>query len=190
MSDHLNISDFLNPISIAAISHDEGYKEGQLGTSILVYDEEFPDIDDCQLVIVGCGEQRGSGLIHGHSVAPDIVRRHFYSLYYWHTDIKIADIGNIKAGSLFTDSYAALKTVVQELINDGKTVIILGGSHDLTLSQYQAYADSKKAIEASCVDAMIDLNLESPFRHENFLMEMLTAEPNFIRHYNLIGFQS
>ena len=42
-------------------------------------------------------------------------------------------------GSLYTDSYAALKTVVHELINDGKTVIILGGSHDLTLAQYGAY---------------------------------------------------
>ena len=190
MPDSLNISDFLSPVSVHSISHDEGYKEGQLGKSIAVYDENFPDLDDVQVVLVGCGEQRGSGLIHGHSEAPDIVRRHLYGLYYWHQDIKIADIGNIRAGSLYTDSYAALKTVVQELISDGKTVIIIGGSHDLTLSQYQAYADNKKVIEASCVDALIDLNLESPFRHENFLMEMLTGEPNFIRHYNHIGFQS
>jgi formiminoglutamase len=190
MSDYLNISDFLLPVNLGELSHEEGYKEGQLGNSIGVFENEFPDLDDVQIVLVGCGEQRGSGLIHGQSESPDLVRRHFYSLYYWHQDIKIADIGNIRTGSLFTDSYAALKTVVQELINDGKTVIILGGSHDLTLSQYQAYADNKKAIEASCVDALIDLNLESPFRHENFLMEMLTAEPNYIRHYNLIGFQS
>src|SRR5207302_6333507 len=46
------------------------------------------------------------------------------------------------------------------------------------------------AIEASCVDALIDLNIDSPFRQENFLMEMLTAEPNYIRHYNHIAFQS
>jgi len=190
MSDHLNISDFLSPVSIAAISFDEGYKEGQMGQIIDIYDKEFPDLDEAQIVMVGCGEQRGSGLIHGHSEAPDVIRRHFYNLYYWHQDIKIADIGNIVAGSLYTDSYAALKTVVQELIGDGKTVIILGGSHDLTLSQYGAYAEGKKLIEASCVDALIDLNLESPFRHENFLMEMLTGEPNFIRHYNHIAFQS
>ena len=143
MSDHLQIADFLDPVNIHEISHDEGYKEGQLGKSIAIYDEEFPDLDEAQIVIIGCGEQRGSGLIHGHSEAPDIIRRHFYNLYYWHQDIKIADLGNIKAGSLFTDSYAALKTVVQELIGDGKTVIILGGSHDLTLSQYQAYGEHK-----------------------------------------------
>ncbi len=190
MADHLNIADFLTPVNLAAISHDEGYKDGQLGKIVDVYQDEFPYLDEAQIVLVGCGEQRGSGLIHGQSEAPDIIRRHFYSLFYWHTDIKVADVGNISTGSLYTDSYAALKTVVQELMNDGKTVIILGGSHDLTLSQYSAYSENKKLIEASCVDALIDLNLESPFRHENFLMEMLTGEPNFIRHYNHIGFQS
>jgi formiminoglutamase len=190
MADHLNISDFLQNVNVHEISHDEAYKEGQLGSSIAIYEDEFPDLDEVQIVIVGCGEQRGSGFIHGQSDAPNIIRRHFYSLYYWHTDIKIADIGNIKTGSLYTDSYAALKTVVQELINDGKTVIILGGSHDLTLSQYNAYAENKKLIEATGVDALIDLNLDSPFKHENFLMDMLTGEPNYIRHYNHIGFQS
>ena len=190
MSDYLNIADFLTPVDLHEVSHDEGYKEGQLGSIITINNGEFPDLDEVQLVIVGCGEQRGSGLIHGQGAGPDIIRRHFYSLYYWHQDIRIADIGNIATGSLYTDSYAALKTVVQELINDGKTVIILGGSHDLTISQYHAYAEGKKTIEASCVDALIDLNLDSPFKHENFLMEMLTGEPNFIRHYNHIAFQS
>jgi formiminoglutamase len=197
MSDYLNISDFLSPIDLHEISNDESYKEGQIGKIISTFkiektagSEEFPDIDDMQIVIVGCGEQRGSGLIHGHSKGPDLVRRQLYSLYYWHNDVKIADVGNIKEGSLYTDSYAALKTVIHELINDGKTVIILGGSHDLTLAQYGAYVENEKAIEASCIDALIDLNIDSPFRHENFLMEMLTSEPNYIRHYNHIAFQS
>lgn len=190
MSDYLNISDFLLPVNLYEISHDVSYRDGQLGKSVAVYSESFPELDDVQIVIVGCGEQRGSGLIHGHSGAPDVIRRHLYSLFYWHHDIRIADIGNIRPGSLYTDSYAALRTVVQELINDRKTVIILGGSHDLTMAQYNAYAENKKAIEATCVDAMIDLDIDSPFKHENFLMEMLTGEPNYIRHYNHVGFQS
>ena len=190
MSDRLHISDFLQPVSLSAITHDEGFKEGQLGKSVAVFEEDFPDLDEADFVIVGCGEQRGSGLIHGQSEGPDLIRRQFYSLFYWHTDIRIADVGNIRPGSLYTDSYAALRTVVEELVGDGKTVIILGGSHDLTLCQYQAYASSKKLVEASCVDALIDLNLESPFRHENFLMEMLTGEPNHLRHYSHIAFQS
>jgi formiminoglutamase len=190
MPDHLNIADFLSPVNLHEVSHDGAYKEGQLGKTIAIYEEEFPDLDEAQIVLIGCGEQRGSGLTKGQSEAPDIIRRHFYSMYYWHQDVKIADVGNIKTGSLYTDSYAALKTVVQEIINDGKTVIILGGSHDLTLSQYNAYAENKKLIEASCVDALIDLDLDSPFKNENFLMDLLTGEPNFVRHYNHIAFQS
>lgn len=191
MSDYLNISDFLMPLNMQRLSLNEGYHDGQVGNLIAVHTaKEFPDLDEAQVVLVGCGEQRGSGMIHVDTNAPDVIRHQFYSMYYWHTDIQIADVGNIKPGSLYTDSYAALKTVVKELINDGKTVIILGGSHDLTMAQYTAYAENKKLIEASCIDALIDLNIDSPFRHENFLMEMLTGEPNFVRHYNHIGFQS
>jgi arginase family enzyme len=190
MSDLLNISDFLNPINRYELSFDEGYKDRQLGKVLDIFEEEFPDLEDVQVVLLGCGEQRGSGMIGQESTAPEAIRRQLYQLFYWHTDIHIADIGNIKTGASYTDTYAALKTVCNELINAGKLVIILGGSHDLTLAQYHAYADNKRLIEASCVDALIDLNIDSPFRHENFLMEMLTGDPNFVRHYNHIGFQS
>ena len=94
MSDYLNISDFLSPVNFKEISQDEDYRDGQIGKVISVYKaqkypaKKFPELDDAQLVIVGCGEQRGSGLIHGHSEAPDLVRRQLYSLYYWHQGCK------------------------------------------------------------------------------------------------------
>lgn len=190
MADHLNIADFLSPLNLQEIVLDEGYKDGQLGKIIDKYEDQFPDLDDAQVVIVGCSEQRGSGLLPHSPIAPNLVRRNLYNLFYWHTDITIADVGNITIGASYTDTYAALKSVVQDLIMDNKTVIILGGSHDLTLPQYHAYSKNRKPIEATCIDALIDLNMDSPFRHENFLMEMLTGEPNFLRHYNHIGFQS
>jgi arginase family enzyme len=104
--------------------------------------------------------------------------------------VKIADIGNIKTGASLSDSYAAIKTVLLELLRQHKTVVILGGSHDITLAQYYAYKELGKAIEATCVDSTIDLRGESAARSENFLLEMLTSEPNLVKHYNHIGFQS
>jgi hypothetical protein len=41
MSDILNITDFLNPISLHILSHDNGYLEGQIGQHISVYEDEF-----------------------------------------------------------------------------------------------------------------------------------------------------
>ena len=184
-----SILDFLNPLNRSEISGDTGYKEGQIGKAIRIYDEEFPDLDEADVVIVGCTDQRGAALLHP-SAAPFAIRSEFYNLFYWHQDVRIADIGDVKTGKASTDTYAALKMVIHELQLANKTVIVLGGSHDLTLAQYHAFADDKKAIDAVGVDALVDINLESPFRAENFLMELLTAEPNFMRHYNHIGFQS
>jgi arginase family enzyme len=79
---------------------------------------------------------------------------------------------------------------LSELTDAGKTVVVLGGSHDLTLAQYHSYTSRNQIIEATCVDALIDLSMESRNRSENFLMELLTGEPNFIKHYNHIAFQS
>jgi formiminoglutamase len=184
-----SILDFLNPINSTEISGDTGYKEGQVGKVIKIYDEEFPDLDEADIVFVGCTEQRGAALLH-QSAAPFAIRSELYNLYYWHTDVRIADVGNVKIGKAASDTYAALKMVLHELMEAGKTVVVLGGSNDLTLAQYYAFADDKKAIDAVGVDAQIDINLESPFRADNFLMELLTAEPNYMRHYNHIAFQS
>ncbi|HEU4859432.1 MAG TPA: arginase family protein, partial [Chitinophagaceae bacterium] len=137
MSDFLNIADFLSPINKAELSFDQGYKEGTIGSNIKVHDEEnFPDVDDADLVFIGCGEQRGNGHHLAYSAGPDAIRRQFYQLFFWHQDLRLADLGNLRKGAGLVDTYAALRTVINELINEKKTVIILGGSHDLTLAQY------------------------------------------------------
>jgi arginase family enzyme len=102
----------------------------------------------------------------------------------------LADLGNVRAGATLVDTLAALKTILKEISGIGKTVLILGGSHDLTLAQYYSCVEQKKIVEATCVDALVDLNIDSALRNENFLMEMLTGEPNYISHYNHIAFQS
>ncbi len=191
MSDLFSLTDFLLPVNLAELSEDQLYQDGQIGKSIAVYENSLPDIFDADIILVGCAEQRGSGKSNPlGQLAADAVRQQFYQLYYWHTDLKLADIGNIKTGASLQDSYAAIKTVISELLNEKKTVILIGGSHDLTLAQYQAYCQHKQLIEVSCIDALIDLNIHSSLRSDNFLMELLTSEPNFVRHYNHIGFQS
>lgn len=186
----LSLIDFLEPVNIAMLSNDEGFKDTQMGKHIAVYDEVFPDIATADMVLVGCGETRGAGLQFTHTHAPDWVRAEFYQLYYWHTDVKIADLGNVKCGATLQDSYAALRTVIKELVEMGKKVVILGGSHDTTMAQYHAYGMMDKIIDAACVDAKIDLDMESVLPAETFLVEMFTGMPNFLKHYTHIGFQS
>ncbi|HEX3024201.1 MAG TPA: formimidoylglutamase [Chitinophagaceae bacterium] len=184
------IVDFLDPVNLYELSGDEGYKDTQLGRHIALYDETFPDIAAADIVLVGCGEMRGAGIEYANAGSPDAIRKEYYSLFHWHNEVIVADIGNVKRGATLQDTYAALKTVVSELIDQKKRVVILGGSHDVTLAQYNAYVDAEKIIEATFVDAIIDLNMDSVLPSDNFLMAVLTGEPNFIKHYNHIGFQS
>lgn len=188
--DKLNIADFLDPINPAMLSDDEGYKDGQIGKSIMIHEEYLPELDEADIVFIGCDEERGRSFADVNGKGPDAIRTQFYRMYYWHQDVHMADLGNIRNGAALNDTYAALKTVVSELVSIGKTVVILGGSHDLTLAQCQVYSGHRRIIEAACVDALIDLDMTSLHRSDNFLMEMLAGEPNFIRHYNHIGFQS
>ncbi|UAY51893.1 formimidoylglutamase [Ferruginibacter albus] len=186
----LDLHDFLEPISFYGSDIDFGYNDGQLATHVNAYKHEMPDVANADIVIMGIGESRGSGIFNSRTDSPDAIRKYLYQLHYWHYDVQIADIGNIKTGASITDSYAAFKTVLSELLQLNKTVIILGGSHDLTLAQYFAYRDAQQLVEATCIDAMIDLRGESSIRSENFLLDMLTSEPNLVKHYNHIGFQS
>ena len=190
MSDTLLIHDFLQPVNPAFILGDIALNESQWGSHIQIYSEEFPDLTGADIVILGVPDERGSGNGNNQGEAPDCIRKQLYQLYQWHPDLKIADIGNIKPGHTIADTYAAIRTVTKALIEEKHTVIILGGSHDITLAQYGAYVEQKKVIEATCIDALINLIGDSAIRSENFLMEMLTGEPNFIKHYNHLAFQS
>ena len=190
MNPMYDLHDFLEPINIYSLNDDNAYNEGQLAKHILLNEGEIPNLASADIVLVGIGESRGSGKFNAYNDAPDAIRKQLYQLHYWHKDIVIADIGNIKTGAGLPDSYAALTAVLIELILMDKTVVILGGSHDITLAQYAAYQKLNKVIEATGIDASIDLRGESEIRSENFLMDMLTGNPNLVKHYNHIGFQS
>lgn len=184
-----DLHEFLLPINAAALNNDNEYNDRQMASVMSIYEDELPNLENVDIVILGINEFRGDGFVAKENSA-DAVRRQFYQLHCWHQDISIADIGNVKCGATITDSYSVVTMIIKELLQLKKTVIILGGSHDNTLAQYFAYKDVQQIIDATVIDATIDLRSESALRSENFLMEMLTSEPNMVRQYNHIGFQS
>ncbi|MCU0388807.1 MAG: arginase family protein [Chitinophagaceae bacterium] len=180
-----SIYDFLIPVNFSLLNEDEDYRIGQIGYSLM----QENDPETANLVLVGCNEYRGQG-IKTTTGGADAIRRQFFKLYHWHNDIRIADMGNVMVGEKLQDSYAALQAVVEDLILSGKKVLVLGGSHDITLPIYRAFAQKRQLIEATVIDALVDLERDSRFAADNFLLEMLTSEPNYVKQFNLLGFQS
>lgn len=145
--------------------------------------------EEADFVIVGCGEWRGErDVVAGNG--PNIIREELYRMYNWHPAIRIADAGDILQGAGVGDTRAALRMALHEIHEAGKIAIVLGGSHDLTLQQYEAFKDTGQGINATVADMLIDLDETEATTSRSFLMDMLTSTPNFIRHYSHIGFQS
>lgn len=177
---------FFTPTHFIETVPEGTYEPAQLGASIRPAIDESFEWEDADVVIVGCGGYSREADTSG----PDAIRQELYKMYGWHTDVKIADAGNIVKGARPRDTIAALRTVLAELQQAGKTVLVLGGPHDLTMQQYEAFKKSEKLVHATVTDMLIDMDEAEEQSEHNFLMDMLTGQPNFIRHYNHIGFQS
>lgn len=162
----------------------------QIGRRIEPLTEGNETWGNAEIVLVGCGEQRGHDFNAGYSSAPDAIREALYKMYDWHPEITVADAGNLLEGASAGDTRASLRAVLEDLQKEGKIVVLLGGSHDLTLQQYEAFKKNDRTINAAVIDMLIDLNETEGLDDTGFLMDMLTAQPNYIRHFSHIGFQS
>jgi len=166
------------------------YDPMQWASKLMFATQDRFDVSEADVVIVGCGEQRGQHEEAPFSLAPDAVRKELYQLYQWHPEIRIADAGNILQGATADDTRAALRAVLLELQEAGKIAIVLGGSHGLTMQQYEAFKKRRQPINAVIADAWIDLDESELLTDRSFLLDLLTVQPNFVRHYTHLGFQS
>lgn len=166
------------------------YQPLQWGANIVCATQKSFHWGDADVVIVGCGDRRGQDRNAPYSHSANAVREELYKMYYWHSDIKIADLGNLVPGATMGDTRASLVTVLTEIYNAGKIALILGGSHDLTLQQYEVFKKAEKMAVAAVADMLIDLDEAEEINAGSYLMDMLTETPNFITHYSHIAFQS
>src|SRR6476660_2896798 len=77
MSDFQYLTDFLEPVNLASLSQDEGYRDGQIGKAMQVYEEDLPDIQNASVIIIGCPEYRGEITRPSAINGPDEIRRQF-----------------------------------------------------------------------------------------------------------------
>ncbi len=166
------------------------YLPTQIGSKVRYINEENWNIDDLDIILLGVGEFRGQDKAMAYSNGPDKIREELFQLHYWHEGLMIGDFGNMVEGNSLNDSRAALKTILSDLYLLNKKVLILGGSHDLTAQQYEVFKSMQKVVDFTVIDMLADLNEKPEIQHDNYLFETFTSTPNFLRNFNLIGFQS
>lgn len=188
-----DIAQFFSPIEIEKITGRQQLKEFQLGTLISIYSEtnNFPDLENINLAIIGVLEDRNAPENKGAANAPNEVRSFLYQLYSGGFDLKMADLGNINAGHSAEDTYFALRSTIDFLIRQNIVPIILGGTQDLTYAQFLGYKDLEQTINVVAVDSVFDLgNPDEEITNTSYLGKIILYQPNYLFNYSNIGYQT
>ena len=193
----MSLADFFNPIQTDKISPKNGYLNSQLGSKIKAYTTEFPDLSskEFDIAIIGVADDRGSINNNGCALGPDYVREKLYALHEGVFKSKIADLGNILPGHQLSDTYAAIKSVVSELIKQDILPVIIGGSQDITYGQYLGYESLEKKVDLLVVDSHFDMNEiyedESvQTDSESYLNRIFLHQPNYLFNFSNLGYQT
>lgn len=164
-----------------------------LGNFVVAYcdDQPFPSFEGARIAIFGVGEERGSVQNQGCAAGPDKIRESFYQLKKHQQNLHFIDLGNLRIGHSLADTYAAIGTVVHELLSAKIIPIVLGGSQDLTYGQYAGYKLSEQIINIVSVDARFDLGMpEEPTNSDTYLGKIILEQPNYLFNFSNLAYQT
>lgn len=185
--------DFLSPVSDSVMAHSTLLSPQALGRKILIHSKQngIPDLNQVKLVVIGVLENRNHSDYIGDDVCLDHVRKSFYQLFPGNWETNIADLGDINKGETVEDTYYALKTILEILIQKKITPIILGGSQDLTYANYRAYDNIIPMVNIVNVDSKFNLgDSAQPIKSDSFVGKIVVEQPYNLFNYSTIGYQT
>src|SRR5277367_4717326 len=192
----MSLSDFFTPIDLKSITPKNGYYTSHLGDKITHFSVDFPDLDQkTDIAIIGVQDDRSAINNPGCALGPDYIREKLYQLFEGAYKTKIADLGNIRQGAAITDTYFAVKTVVNELMKKGILPVIIGGGQDITYAQYMAYEELEQKVDLVVVDPRFDLDDQGATEilettSTSYLNKIFLHEPNYLFNYSNLGYQT
>ncbi|EMQ96435.1 hypothetical protein D778_02325 [Xanthomarina gelatinilytica] len=184
---------FLSPVSDLVLAHNELLSQQTLGKKIKIHSKQhgIPELDQVHLAIVGVLENRNDVNYIGEEFSLDEIRKSLYSLFpgNWHKTI--ADLGDINKGETVEDTYFALKTTINILVQKNIIPIVIGGSQDLTYANYRAYDALAPMVNIVNVDSKFDLgDSAKPIKNDSFVGKIILDKPYNLFNYATIGYQT
>ncbi|MGK6352486.1 formimidoylglutamase [Parapedobacter sp. DT-150] len=192
----MSLSVFFSAISPQDFTPPVGFYGSQLGATMRIHDSAFPDLEDDKpdLALFGVLDDRMAINNKGCAEAANTIRKQLYTLYQGEYQLRLADLGNIRAGETVADTYAAVKTVCGELMQSGIIPIIVGGGQDITYAQYLAYEKLEQKVEVAVVDARFDLDQDNtenaPLNSQSYLNHIVLHEPDYLFNLSNLAYQT
>jgi arginase family enzyme len=189
----MDFSLYLEPLELPEIMISPDSIRNRLGDIIRSYliKNDFPDLSDVDIAIIGVNEDRNAVNNEGCAHAPNHIRHHLYRLFRGENQPHIADLGNIRQGHSVNDTYFALSAIIAELLKNKIIPVIIGGSQDLTYANYNAYENLGQVINIVGIDSVFDLGkTDQQLDSQSYLNKIILHQPNFLFNYTNIGYQS
>lgn len=184
----MDLSLFLDPISNDI--HRLTIEEPNFGQSIYTYFEQIPDLEGIHIALIGINETRGSERnASGLGEAADAIRQKLYSLQKGAGGYRIADLGNLRNGPTLEDTYLRVKEVCTMLLEQEVLPVLIGGTHDMLIGQYQSYENLERMVNLMVVDNAINIG-EANEASVSHLDTIIKYDPNYLFQLLHLGHQS
>lgn len=151
--------------------------------------------EESEIIILGCpqdeGVARNKGRI-GAALAPAAIRSQFYKLTNFGISIAIFDLGDTIIQKTLEETHDLHTKIVEQVLRDGKRLIVLGGGNDVSYADGAAMAKvfGKENWSAFNIDAHFDVRADTPRNsgtpYRQLLEEKFILPENFFE----IGYQS
>ena len=171
----MELLDYLNPVELEKPEEFYLQSDELFSKKIDIHTASFElnDLSEYDIAILGVPEDRNS-FNKGASLAPDKVRGELYKLIASNAKTKIVDLGNIKPGNTFSDTYFALKDLSYKLLCDNVILIVIGGTQELTLPIFQSFELYQDKINLTVFDFRIDSHKNAlTSNSDSYLFEIL-----------------
>lgn len=186
----MNPTDYLDPTSSHPV--DLGVtKKATLYQKIKFFTagKPFPQVNPGDVVILGIPESRNSANPSA-SQAPEKIRGYLYGLGAFSAKGQIVDAGNLKATKSPTETYAATRDLIDFFVEMNATVLVIGGTQELTASIYQAVKRHRSLIGVAIVDSHLDMDEDDgDFSSTSYISTLLKEPLPNLLNVSVIGYQ-
>ncbi len=165
---------------------------GLLGGNIAVFHQNRQtDWAAYEIAILGVEEERNAINNEGTRFAPDQIRKSLYEMFPGNWTKKIIDLGNIITGKEPEQTYQNVSEVVSQLIKNQISVILLGGSQDITYALTKSFDIHNKAYNLCVIDSIIDSAVtDKQTDNGNYLTEIITNDSSLLHDLSIFGIQT
>lgn len=167
------LDNWLSPIRNELLQSDQ-WEPYQIGSRIRIYRNEFPDLHDVQVALIGIGDRDA-----------DAVRQELYRLSFPFEGLTVADLGNIRRKSV-----PFMIAPIRELLDGRIFPLIIGADPLFTMVQYQAFHSLQQLISLVIVDERIRLHPSHADKKKYYLNQLTDVRKSGLFHLGFIGPQT